>query len=168
MIKPDFYLTNFGFAYDAKEYGRDEVEMHIQAKFQGVRPGGRDYIFQANRYPESIWQVNGQTPLGARACASVCRGMSAMPNRIDVSMMVSRRVLDFETTFASLKAWFEKNKKLTTIENFVGPTGCKKAVFGTRKSRFSLIVQEIIGTPDGDLLEITWNVRQDKVAPAWK
>lgn len=167
-IKTDFYLTNFGFVFDAEEYGRDEVELHIQTKFQGTRPGGKDYIFQANRYPKNEWLVNGTSIWGARACAAVCRGMNARPVRIDVTMAVSALAIDYDLTVSALKQWFAKNKPTTTVEEFTGGNNLRRAVFGTRKSRFSLIVQDRGGSPDGDWIEITWNIRQDKVEPAWK
>lgn len=164
LINDDFYLSNFGFMFDGKnDLGRDELEFSIQSRFQGLHPAGVDYLIQARA---DGWQVNGSSPIGARACASVCRGHNLKPNRIDVTMDLigasAIRFLDYELATCIITDWFSKHKRDTAISETTKLTDLKRTIYGTRTSRYSLWVEEIdnAGLPG---LRITWNMRQDRV-----
>jgi len=162
MIKTSFHLSNFGFTFDTNEVARQEVEFHIQSRFQGIHPQGKDYLMQP-RYPSNEWQVNGTTAQGARACASVCRGLSGLPNRIDVTCFIEDSRTSFEMVFIQLEDWFKKNKPTTAISRERGVTNLERATFGARTGRFSIVVED--SGYFGVL--ITFRLRQDKVLQAW-
>lgn len=163
MIR-DFYLTNFGFTYEAQQMGRDEVEFHLQHYASGVRPN-YDYIFQS-RPPTTIWQVNGMTPSGAKAAAYVCRGFHFMPNRIDVRCDLYEQGgsirLRFDEIAARTKKFFKEHKRVETFEQFLKVDLNPRLVIGTRKSRYSLTLEinEVEGLP---VISIVWNIRREKV-----
>lgn len=169
MIKTDCFLSASGFSFNGQtDIGRDELELNLQSRYQGLKPNGVDYLIQAR--PDA-WLVNGMSVLGARAVASVARGMRFIPNRLDITfekVSSGSDGLEFYCVAAEiLKQWFMKKKPTTTIFEATGLDHLRKIIFGTRTSRFTLVVQELDnGTIAG--YRITWQLREPKkVQPAW-
>lgn len=168
LTRNSFYLSNVGVSYEAETVGRDEVEHHLVARYQGLTPNV-DYIFQT-AYPKTIWQLNGITPLGARAVASVSRGFNFRPNRIDIGFQhitqaIGQR-LDFDTCCQILAMWFRKHKPTTAIHYVTTAAGTGRMTVGARTARFSLVVEEIVEGPIVGT-NLQWRVRQNNVEPVW-
>lgn len=166
----DCYLWNFGFNYEAKQFGRDEVEFQLQHYAQAVRPG-IDYIFQS-RPPLDIWQVNGMSPKGAKAAAYVARGFNFLPNRIDVACDIYSEDKTALTLYNNIKerliTFYKREKPSTGIEEFTKPEGLPRLIIGTAKSRYCLMI-EVTETEhyEDDLVRIVWSIRRDKVVATY-
>lgn len=167
MSRSDYFLSNCGVQFDPKsEVQREEVEHHIQARYQGIKPI-EDYIFQSS-YPKGHWQLNGITQIGARAIASVGSGMHLLPNRLDISLEHTKDHmnggLDFSTCAHYTSQWIKEHKPTISHEFLITGSGLGRFVIGARTARWSLIMDELT-EPQGTRL--TFRVRQDNVLPAW-
>jgi hypothetical protein len=169
MIKNDFYLSNVGAAFDgANDCGRDEVEHNLKARFQGIMPGF-DYIIQPRL---DCWQVNGMSPLGAKAVASISMGMHFQPNRIDVtfeqlaSIEDFSSVLDFDTLCQFLIMWFKRHKPKTQIEFTTTAAETGRLTIGARTARYSIVVEQVTEKFLAGV-RVTFKNRQDNVLPVW-
>jgi hypothetical protein len=172
-MQKGFYLSYASLSFDGHtDFSRQEAEHFINAHYQGLKGGARDYMIQVG---PNNWLLSGLSPLATRAVVSMCKGMRLTPNRLDITMDIEQgeflKLKANSTPYADMvektTAWFNRHRPNVAKEENAQMFGMARTVYGSRTSRWQLsIADHVLGGRPG--LSVTFQLRQDRCKSGWE
>lgn len=172
-LNKGFYLSYASLVFDGvTDFSRQEAEHFINKHYPGLKARSIDYMIQSG--PNS-WYLSGLSPLATRAVVSMCKGLRLIPNRLDVTMeiasgefpVLNEELNPYKDLVAKTELWFNRHRPNVAKEVNAQMFGMSRAIFGSRTSRWVLIIADHVldGSPG---LAITFQLRQDRCKSGWE